>query len=305
MQKDYYNILVAGFDTQNESKITNLLRNIKLTHHDIQLDIQTAHDYSNILDAIGESFYNICLLNSELKEKINHQIIDEIQNKLNIQNKNTAIINVYTEDSVPLPNKHDDLKSIKLHNFCIDEIDIEQLNEYWLSFILKTAVDKLYLQKEIKRLSHYDTLTGLLNRNLYLNYLNHALTLAEREKRYCTLIYLDINGFKKLNEQYDFKTGDAILVESAQRIKKTIRSIDIAARLGSDEFAILLENCHPKEAHRIIYELKHAMALPYNINNEKITVQYSIDNASYPDDCSDKTTFLNDVREAHYLAKTE
>lgn len=224
---------------------------------------------------------------------------------MNIQNKNTAIINVHTNIDDPLCNNHSDLNTNKFHNFCIDEINIQQLNEYWLSFIFKTAIDKLHLQKEIKRLSHYDTLTGLINRNLYLNYLNHALALAEREKKYCTLIYLDINGFKKLNEQYGFKVGDAILIESAQRIKKIIRSIDIAARLGSDEFAILLENCHPMEAHRIIYDLKHAMTLPYYINNEKITVEYSIDNASYPDDCSDKTTFLNDVRQAHYLAKTE
>lgn len=69
MQKDYYHILVAGFNTPYENKITSLLTNIKQSDIKIELDFQTAHSFEEILDAIGESFYNICLLNSELKEK--------------------------------------------------------------------------------------------------------------------------------------------------------------------------------------------------------------------------------------------
>lgn len=305
MQKQHLNILVAGFDNDSQTKIVKLL-NDSSENNSIEFNIDTATNSEDILKNISDNFYKICLLNSELKAHVNHKVIDDIHNKLCIQNKNTAIINIDTNPETQDCNC-DNSNCFQIHKFnhlCIDDVKFAQLNEYWIVFLIKLATQNLLLQKEVKRLSHYDSLTGLINRNLYLNHLNHAMALAEREKRFCTLIYLDINNFKRINEEFGFKLGDTILIDTAQRIKKSIRSTDIAARLGSDEFAILLENCHPMEAARIISDLKQAMAYPYNLGHKKINVEFSIDNASYPDDCTDKTSFLNDVRQAHYLAKS-
>jgi len=298
MQKNYYNLLIAGFDQDREDKLIKLLEQVQTDHLDVNIKVQTAHNYNDITAALNENFYKVCLLNSELKHKINKKFLEELQNRLNIQNKYTALVHIDTED-----NKKSDLQDCEEQSDNI-QYKLSELNSYWLYNIITTAIKTTKQQKEIKRLSHYDNLTGLVNRNLYLNHLNHALALSERQKRFCTMIYCDINNFKDINKKYGLKYGDLVLMECAQRIKKSIRSVDLAARLGSDEFAILVENCTPKEAKRIIDDIKQAMKMPFNINVDKIKINCSIDSASYPDSYNDMTSFLRDVRQAHYLAKT-
>ena len=305
MHKNYLHLLIAGFDQIHEETLTKLLAEINESKLGIELRYQTATHHDEIVKLLSESFYKVCLVDYNIDQKIHPRFLDEIQTRLHIQNKYTAIININTKESID-----QDLASesniVPLYSpKCSSTlVNIGELNNYWLAFIIKAACERIQLKKEIKRLTHYDSLTGLVSRNLYLNHLHHALNLADKEQRFCTLIYLDINNFKQLNEEYSHKIGDDILIESAQRIKKTIRSVDIAARLGSDEFAVLLENCSPKEAARIILDLKQAMSLPYCINSHKLNVEFSIDNACYPDQSSDKGSFLNNVRQAHYLAKS-
>ena len=296
MNKEYYSILAAGFNQVNQTKIANLLEQIKYNYPNFHFYYQTAQSCEDISNAFNECFYTVCLIDSQLRNQ-------DFQNQLLTQNKYTALIYINSQERQFQETLINTLNTINNHKFELIETELEHLDSYWLHHLIHNSIVVSNLHKEIKRLSHYDNLTGLVNRNLYQNHLNHALALSKRNNDFCTLIYLDINHFKNINTEYGAKTGDLVLIECAQRIKKSIRSTDIAARLGSDEFAILLESCTHEEAQRIISDLTQAMAIPFIINGSKIHIDCSIDNACYPDNCSDISLFLNEVREAHYLAK--
>jgi diguanylate cyclase (GGDEF)-like protein/PAS domain S-box-containing protein len=133
----------------------------------------------------------------------------------------------------------------------------------WLSiFCVKNAADKIthYLgtysdirdpkeaERKILELAFYDPLTGLPNRRLLLDRLNHAMAACEREGHHGAMLLLDLDHFKTLNDTRGHEVGDLLLVEVARRLSETLRSTDSAARLGGDEFVILLEGLSDQQA---------------------------------------------------------
>ena len=94
----------------------------------------------------------------------------------------------------------------------------------------------------MERLANFDALTGLPNRQFFMQSLRVELARAERDNINVVLMYLDLDGFKEVNDTYGHDAGDALLVEAAKRMKSYIRDGDITARLGGDEFLILLHN---------------------------------------------------------------
>lgn len=282
-------------------------------------------NYPDLINIINNNSFDVCILDANLEIYTNHKLTEELRSHIEIKNKNTVLILVNSVNNIKnknsnLLNNQDNTKNTNNYNNNTDylvnlfninpnqinlcPVNLTELTPYWLNFCINTAINNLNLQKEIKRLAHYDKLTNLVNRNLYLNQLNHALALADRLNQSCVLIYLDINNFKNINQKYGLKIGDLILIELSNRIKKSIRSTDLAGRLGSDEFAILIENCSEDEAKHIINNLSEAMEMPFNIQKSKIDVCCSIDYAIYPNQCEDITSFINNLRKTHYSTKS-
>lgn len=147
MHKEYFNILVAGFESDSQDTITKLLDTINQHSSNIELRVQTCFEYDDILSALSESFYKICLLNSDLKNKINHKIISEIKNRLNIQNKTTAIININTTAIRPDNTESCcELDKVNINNLICDntpEVNLINLDCYWLSLVIKSAIERL------------------------------------------------------------------------------------------------------------------------------------------------------------------
>lgn len=132
--------------------------------------------------------------------------------------------------------------------------------------------------------AHHDSLTGLPNRVLLDDRLAQALALAERESSCLALMYMDLDGFKLVNDAYGHEAGDVVLQEVARRIQQSIRSTDTVARVGGDEFVVLLQNVSDdKEAIRVANllnkEVRRPIALP---NGEQGLVALSIGIALYP-----------------------
>ncbi|MBO0346431.1 sensor domain-containing diguanylate cyclase [Roseibium sp. CAU 1637] len=138
---------------------------------------------------------------------------------------------------------------------------------------------------QVRGLALQDTLTGLANRRLLEDRINHLSRIAEREDRGYHLFWLDLDGFKPINDTYGHETGDLVLKEVARRLKGEIRTADTAARMGGDEFVILTSNTMD-DAHRQAFmeRLRNAVRAPIAAASRTISVDVSVGVSTFPED---------------------
>lgn len=159
-------------------------------------------------------------------------------------------------------------------------------------------------ESQLERMAHYDSLTGLPNRVLLFDRMGRAVVQARREARPMAVCYLDLDGFKPINDIMGHKAGDAVLVEVARRIEQTIRAGDTAARVGGDEFVILLVGLlHEEECEPILQRLLDSISQPIELDGEKVSVTASVGVAVCPKDCEDSDILLRCADMAMYRAK--
>ncbi|MGH8751824.1 MAG: diguanylate cyclase domain-containing protein [Burkholderiales bacterium] len=133
------------------------------------------------------------------------------------------------------------------------------------------------LELQLIRLAQYDSLTGLPNRNLFHDRLTQALSRSKRNKELMSLMYLDIDQFKKINDELGHSIGDAMLHGFAQRLKQCVRDTDTVARLAGDEFAIIMEGLHqPEDAKRGAEKILNSMSTAFSLEHCQINVSASI-----------------------------
>ena len=109
------------------------------------------------------------------------------------------------------------------------------------------AFARLRLTEDMTHLARHDLLTNLPNRGLLLDRVEHALQMSRRRGTRIALLFVDLDGFKPVNDRFGHAAGDAVLIDVAQRLSSCVRQSDTVARLGGDEFALLLEDVHPPE----------------------------------------------------------
>jgi diguanylate cyclase (GGDEF)-like protein/PAS domain S-box-containing protein len=161
--------------------------------------------------------------------------------------------------------------------------------------------------KEIERLehlAHYDYLTKIPNRYLLLDRLEHLIAQSARYNCTFALLYIDLNKFKIINDTKGHAFGDQVLVETAFRLKQAIRSSDTVARIGGDEFVVLLENISNENDVLLMQDaLSTALNKTYIINDEMFNVNCSIGVAIYPEDGTTSDTLLATADKAMYKGK--
>lgn len=159
-------------------------------------------------------------------------------------------------------------------------------------------------EAELSRIAHFDTLTGIPNRTLLADRMKQALAQASRDNNMMAICYLDLDGFKPINDAMGHEAGDAVLIEIAKRLERTIRGGDTVARLGGDEFVVLLLELNSREECVATLErLLLAIAEPITINNEIRTVSASIGVSIYPLDNENHDILLSYADQAMYAAK--
>jgi diguanylate cyclase (GGDEF)-like protein len=152
--------------------------------------------------------------------------------------------------------------------------------------------------------AQHDALTGLPNRRLLAERLERALATAARYGRSVGLLFLDLDGFKTVNDAYGHDAGDEVLVEVARRLSASLRGSDTLARLSGDEFVVLITEMHRWDDARDIGEaLLERVAAPYLVKGREVRLTVSIGVSIYPDDASDATTLQQRADAAMYLAK--
>lgn len=164
-------------------------------------------------------------------------------------------------------------------------------------------------ENEIKKLAFYDALTSLANRRLLLDRLNHEAVIAKRNKIYGAIIYLDLDGFKPLNDNFGHHVGDELLVQVAQRLNHLLREEDTASRLGGDEFVILIHAGEPnlekmkKNAMLVAKKILENLSKPYYLNHQQHQVTASIGVTLFPCETYDAEKILQAADKAMYQAK--
>ncbi|MBI5006303.1 MAG: EAL domain-containing protein [Nitrosomonadales bacterium] len=158
--------------------------------------------------------------------------------------------------------------------------------------------------KQLEHIAHFDALTDVPNRVLFADRLQQALARSKREGSIMAVCYLDLDGFKLVNDTMGHEAGDRVLIEVTRRIKDTIREDDTVARLGGDEFAVLLQGLHAsEECMASLNRLLEAISHPIEIKGKLFEVSASIGVALYPGDEHDADTLLRHADQAMYVAK--
>ncbi len=126
---------------------------------------------------------------------------------------------------------------------------------------------------EAERLADRDVLTPLLNRRAFLREVERAIAIARRYKAPASVIFLDLNGFKDVNDRYGHAAGDAVLVAVAERLLAAVRAEDVVGRIGGDEFAVLLQRADAHAASLKAWTLREGIATePVVFHSQQITV---------------------------------
>jgi len=170
--------------------------------------------------------------------------------------------------------------------------------------LVRDISERKRYQNELEFLAHHDPLTQLPNRILLTDRLQQSIAQTLRSNRLLSIVYLDLDGFKLVNDRLGHDTGDRLLMLVAHRLKDTIRAGDTVCRLGGDEFALLLGDLASiDECMQTIRRLLDAIAAPYYIDQQTIQISASIGITLYPFDDADTDTLMRHADQAMYIAK--
>lgn len=151
----------------------------------------------------------------------------------------------------------------------------------------------------------FDSLTGLPNRRLFREHLEHEIRKAHRTQHKLALMFIDLDRFKQVNDTLGHQVGDKLLVAAARRIVACVRESDIVSRLGGDEFTVILsEVMDVNRIEHVAHAIIHALAQPYNLGEEAAAPSGSMGIAVYPADAASAEDLIRNADQAMYLSKS-
>ncbi|MGQ8365714.1 EAL domain-containing protein [Glaciecola sp. 1036] len=189
-----------------------------------------------------------------------------------------------------------DISAISMHKN-------SQSPDYFL--VIGTDItQQIQAQSELQKLANYDVLTGLINRSLLIERMRHSIQFARRHQTKVYALFIDLDGFKPVNDSFGHQAGDKLLIEIANRIKNTFREQDSVARLGGDEFVVVLDEvADNQQISRIMQELCDLISQPISLGNTTVSVSACIGAAMYPEDADNAENLLRNADIAMYDAK--
>jgi diguanylate cyclase (GGDEF)-like protein len=254
------------------------------------------HDAVNLASAVQlvqEKHFDVILLDLTLPDSFGIETL----RRMHAQAPDIPII-------VLTGNADDTLALAAMRNGAQDYLLKGQFNINLLSRAIRYTIERKRAEAEIKKLAYYDTLTGLPNRVLFGDRLKQAIVMAERDKRGLALLYLDLDRFKYVNDTMGHAYGDRLLKICADRIQGCLRGSDTVARIGGDEFVIILPLLSgtedvPKVADKILETFRK----PVQFENHTIYTSASIGIALYPRNGKTADELLKNADISMYQAK--
>jgi diguanylate cyclase (GGDEF)-like protein/PAS domain S-box-containing protein len=194
---------------------------------------------------------------------------------------------------------------IRLHELQITAVldGKEQVTNFLCTY--RDVTERHSLEQQIRHQATHDPLTNLPNRILLMDRLSHSLAVARREQQKVGLIFIDLNGFKPINDTYGHLAGDLLLQAVAQRMQKCLRESDSLCRLGGDEFVLLIPNAaHLEHLHELAERLQKSLRAPFlEIDKVEVRLSASFGIARWPDHAANADQLLHVADETMYRAK--
>jgi diguanylate cyclase (GGDEF)-like protein/PAS domain S-box-containing protein len=183
--------------------------------------------------------------------------------------------------------------------------DVSGKTKYYIGIFSDISLLKQH-EQHLEHIAHHDDLTGLPNRLLLTDRLSHAIAQSHRNEQMLAVIYLDLDGFKPINDNHGHELGDRVLVEIARRLTESLRTSDTVARIGGDEFVVLLAGISDiGECEFTAHRMLEMIARPIMLEDHTLNVTASIGICLYPNDAQDDPdTLLRYADQAMYLAKS-
>jgi len=170
--------------------------------------------------------------------------------------------------------------------------------------LFSDLTEKNTTEDHIHKLAHYDPLTNLPNRLLFMERLKQGIVYARRRESSLALFFLDLDGFKKINDSMGHTSGDLLLQEVASRLKKNIRESDTVSRLGGDEFTIIIDEYKQiSDIIIVVNKILKELSLEFKLGERSIYITASIGISIYPDDGHDMSELIKNADISMYAAK--
>jgi diguanylate cyclase (GGDEF)-like protein/PAS domain S-box-containing protein len=232
----------------------------------------------------------------DISSLISQEERDHIRKKMEYQIKHNIEYMDYVFKGITKDGK---IKYI--HSYCsIMDSDDKKL----LMCVLIDETKIIEANKELEKLANYDTLTNIFNKRIFEEELDRILELAKRKNSKVALILFDVDHFKRINDSFGHKGGDKILKELTKKIKNRLRKSELFARIGGDEFGLIVENFRDSdEIVTLIKRIQDSIKEQIIIENTPIRVTLSIGVATFPEHGEDKFTLLQAADIALYEAK--
>lgn len=171
--------------------------------------------------------------------------------------------------------------------------------------ILRDITERKKFELELQHMATHDYLTDLPNTRLFLAHLEKAMARARRSQQCVALLYLDLDGFKTVNDTWGHSIGDTLLCMVARRLEESVRKGDVVSRLGGDEFAILMTDLQYKgNVEPFIDRLHQAMQDPFYVNNIEARITVSIGISMFPMDAMDADSLISYADRAMFYSKS-
>ncbi|MBV6272562.1 diguanylate cyclase [Alcaligenaceae bacterium CGII-47] len=207
---------------------------------------------------------------------------------------------------VPLRSQKGTIGALLIKSYpggvCYTERDKELLQ--FVSTQIAITIERQQMQARLLHMAQYDQLTDLPNRGLLYDRLKTALSSAKQEQQPLSVLYIDLDKFKQVNDTLGHGVGDQLLQAVAERLKQSIRKSDTVARIGGDEFVVLLQHAHtPKQASVVADKIRKALSSPFVLANHSLSIVPSVGIAHYPEHGEFEQELLTYADNTMYLEK--
>ncbi|MEQ1599225.1 MAG: GGDEF domain-containing protein [Methylotenera sp.] len=252
--------------------------------------------------------------NKNLSTVIAHS--ESIKDKVQVCADDLSVVNTVLKEELSIKNPQPSIKNAikknsKVENkvqSAVDELNIVNIalkDEVKEREVIEKELEKVIIEKDIAtEASLHDLLTGLPNRALFYDRLEHGLEQAKRHGWNLAVMFLDLDKFKQINDKYGHDIGDKVLLTVAKKLKENTRSDDSICRLGGDEFLyLLMEVKNEREVTKVIKKIIKAIELPCEDIDENLVVKLSIGVSLFPKNADNSEDLIKSADVAMYAAK--